>query len=384
MVNKQEHARRRRIVSQGLSDAALRSHEPTLISHIKKCFALATEADTGAPQNGWTRPQNMSNWFNWLTFDVMGDVVFGVQYDLLGSPTNRGIPEAIEQSNVRVSVLLQGPILRKIGRVDRWLFPKAIEARNQFLHFVSGLVDRVMNSECEEKARTVVSALKSARDPVTGEILTAKEILAESTTLCVAGADTSSTALAAAFFYLASTPRAYKRLQDEVRSAFGSVDEIRAGPKLSKLTYLRACIDEALRMSPPAGSSLWREIQTGGATVDGQVLPAGVEAGVPIYGIHHNAEYFPAPFEYIPERWLHAEKILAGREVEAARAAFCPFSIGSRSCVGKGMAMLELGLAVAYAVYKFEFFMADESKILKGWGMRGEFPLADHITGSKK
>ncbi|KID91342.1 cytochrome P450 3A31 [Metarhizium guizhouense ARSEF 977] len=393
MVNRQEHARRRRIVSQGLSDAALRSHEPTLLAHIKKCFALITDADFPSQaqpqitdkegQKGWTRSMNMSDWFNWLTFDIMGDVVFGIGYDLLASPQNRIIPRAIEESNVRMSVLLQSPILIKIGRIDRFLFPKAIAARNQFLHFVSGLVRRVLGTECSLQTRTVVSALKSASDPVTGDALSMKEILAESTTLCVAGADTTSTALAATFFYLASTPRAYRRLQQEVRRAFASSDEIRSGPTLSKLTYLRACIEEALRMSPPAGSSLSREILTGDATVDGRALPAGTEAGVPIYAIHHNAKYFPDPFEYRPERWLRSESSTTGPSVDDARAAFCPFSVGSRSCVGKGMAMMELSLTVAYAMYTLDFTLTSENDSLKGWGFPGEFPLADHITGSK-
>ncbi|KAI1613403.1 cytochrome P450 3A31 [Exophiala viscosa] len=398
MINKTEHARRRRIISLGLSDAAVRSHEPTIMAHIKKCFDCISDTDerslgleppmspispTSGPREPWTPPRNMSNWFNWLTFDIMGDVVFGVRYNLLASARHRQIPEAIEQSNVRVSVLLQSPIIRQIGRLDRWLFPKAIGARNQFLTFVGGLVDQCMKPECTPIARTVVSILRSSHDPLTGDKLTAKELLAESTTLCVAGADTSSTALAAIFFYLSHTPRAYQRLKREVRDAFESEDEIQTGPTLNKLRYLRACIDEALRMSPPAGSSLFRQVQPGGAVVDGQSFPAGVEVGVPIYGIHHNAEYFPAPFEFRPERWLEGESGNTEESVQQARSAFCPFSMGTRGCVGKGMAMVELSLAVAYAVFMFDFQIADGDETLKGWGFKGEFPLEDHITGSK-
>ncbi|ETN41091.1 uncharacterized protein HMPREF1541_03026 [Cyphellophora europaea CBS 101466] len=393
MINKKEHARRRRIISQGLSDVALREHEPTLMAHIKKCFGEVADTDerslgleypaSPTVREPWSQSRNMSNWFNWLTFDIMGDTIFGVQYNLLGSGANRNIPIAIEESNVRVSVLLQAPIIRQVGRIDRWMFPKAIGARNQFLRFVGGLVDRVMKPECAPQARTVVSVLKASSDPVTGDKLSAKEILAESTTLCVAGADTSSTALAAIFFYLASTPRAYRRLKDEVRSAFEHEDDIRTGPTLNKLLYLRACIDEAMRMTPPAGSSLFREAQEGGATVDGQRLPAGVQVGVPIYGIHHNAEYFPAPFEYRPERWLEGESGNTKENVEKARSAFCPFSVGTRSCVGKGMAMMELSLAVAYAIHTLDFQHAEGQHALKGWGFEGEFAVQDHITASK-
>jgi cytochrome P450 len=89
MINKEEHARRRRIVSQGLSDAAVRFHEPTLMAHIQKCFALLSGTD---------EPKDVASWFNYLSFDIMGDVVFGMQYNLLGSTANRAIPDAIEQS----------------------------------------------------------------------------------------------------------------------------------------------------------------------------------------------------------------------------------------------------------------------------------------------
>ncbi|KAF7579347.1 Cytochrome P450 3A31 [Pyrenophora tritici-repentis] len=376
MINKEEHARRRRIVSQGLSDAAVRFHEPTLMAHIQKCFALLSGTD---------EPKNVASWFNYLSFDIMADVVFGMQYNLLGSTANRAIPDAIEQSNVRVSVLLQSPVTPRIARIDRWLFPKAIQARDQFLNFVRGLVDKVMKPDCSSKATTtIVSILKNAHDPVTGQKLGSKEVLAESTTLCVAGSDTSSTAMSATFFYLANSPKAYRRVQDEVRSLFNSAEEIRIGPKLSKLMYVRACIEEALRMSPPTGASLYREVLHGGATVNGEWFPPGVDLGVPIYAIQHNPEYYPSPFEFRPERWMESEGT-PKKSIEAARAAFCPFSVGSRSCVGKHMALVELTLAVAYAVYTldFEFDPEKQQATDKRWGIEDEFKLRDHITASK-
>lgn len=64
-IDKTIHGRKRRIVSQGFSDAALRASEPFIIDKVQKlCDALfppsssSTETDIG----GWTEPRNMAKW----------------------------------------------------------------------------------------------------------------------------------------------------------------------------------------------------------------------------------------------------------------------------------------------------------------------------------
>lgn len=44
--------------------------------------------------------------------------------------------------------------------------------------------------------------------------------------------------------------------------------------------------------------------------------------------------------------------------VAGAREAFCPFSVGPRGCVGKGMAYLELSVALARVVWLFDLRLA--------------------------
>lgn len=78
------------------------------------------------------------------------------------------------------------------------------------------------------------------------------------------------------------------RVLAEVFKTFRDIDEICIGPQLNSCRFLYACIDEALRLSPPVGTMLPREILGGGLTVDAQFFPAGVNIGVPGYGIHHN------------------------------------------------------------------------------------------------
>ena len=207
----------------------------------------------------------------------------------------------------------------------------------------------------------------------------------------IAGTDTSSTAMAAVFFYLAHNPHAYARAVREIRDTFATVEDIRMGPKLNSCVYVRACVDEAMRMSPSVGSTLYREISPGGTVIDGEFIPAGTDVGTSIYSIHHNPTYFPEPFLYSPERWLVGEGVSTPASIESAYSAFNPFSIGPRSCIGKGMAITELMLTMAMVCWHFDFKLAEgDTSGGKEFGGEGfgrhrpnEFQLYDHVTAGK-
>lgn len=151
----------------------------------------------------------------------------------------------------------------------------------------------------------------------------------------------------------------YQAAVAEVRSRFATPEDVHFGPELNSCSYLRACLDESMRMSPPTGGALWREVTGGGMTIDGYRIPAGCDVGTGIYAIHHNEAYFPDAFAFRPQRWVEAETDGAAAdsgttEVSSARAAFVPFSVGPRSCIGKGLAVSELMLSLAVLLRSFD------------------------------
>jgi cytochrome P450 len=131
------------------------------------------------------------------------------------------------------------------------------------------------------------------------------------------------------------------------------VEEIKLGHKLESCRYLKATIEETLRFSPSLPGVLPREVLPGGLMVDNRFFfPPGVEVSVPVYALHHNAQYFPDPDVWKPERWLPNE---VGEEgVKKSYEAFTPFSYGSRQCIGKRLTYVELWITVARAVYLFD------------------------------
>jgi cytochrome P450 len=396
-----DHARRRRIMAQGVSEKAQRGYEGRVLSHIQQ-FATAAfqEAELNAvtEARGWTAPMDMAKWSNYLSFDIMADVVFGAQYNLVGNSRFRYVVESIDKSNVRMGALIQAPALTSF-KLDKYLFRDAIRARNRFVKFVMRVVKERLDKGGAAAAKSadpvsdhdLFANLAAARDPETGSGFHSDEIAAESATLIVAGSDTSSTAMAAVLFYLAHNTDAYERAAAEVRAAFASAEEIGMGARLASCKYLHACIDEALRMSPPVGSALWREVvPPQGAVVDGQAVPAGVDVGVSIYSLHHSAAAFADPFTYRPERWLEDD---GTNSVERGRAAYAPFSIGTRGCLGKGLAQTELMLTFATLLFTGDFRLAEGEMGRVGCGKAGsemgrhrenEFQLSDHVTSQKK
>jgi cytochrome P450 len=179
--------------------------------------------------------------------------------------------------------------------------------------------------------------------------------------------------MSALFFYLLKHPDCYEKLALEIRSTFERGAQIKSGPVLASCSYLRACIDETLRMSPPGSGTFWRELsdndteQRGPLIIDGHIVAPGTQVGVCTYAIHHNPDYFPDPFTFKPDRWL-------GKNATARQfQAFAPFSLGSRACAGKTLAYLEISLTVAKTLWYFDFEQPQSGDMSDEGGRRLSF-----------
>jgi cytochrome P450 len=249
-------------------------------------------------------------------------------------------------------------------------------------------------SDGETERKDFFYYLLNSKDSETGTKFTMPELWAEVNLLIVAGSDTTSTSLSATLFYLLNNPSCLRQLTEEIRSTFDGMDieNIRSGSLLGSCIYLRACIDEAMRLSPPVPGHLPREVQLGGMIIDGYSIPAGTIVGAAAYAIHHNPNYYPEPFSYIPDRWLpsreHLSPDLAKVTVETVQSAFCPFSIGPRGCIGKPLAYIQLMATLARIVYLFDLKLASplgggSSEEEQGRRRTGEYQLEDTFTSRK-
>lgn len=98
---------------------------------------------------------------------------------------------------------------------------------------------------------------------------------ANSSSVLIAGSETTSSMLSGVTYLLLSNPDALKKVTEEVRTSFKSEDEITL-TSVSRLTYMLACLNEALRSYPPVPFGMPRMVPKGGATVSGEFIPENV------------------------------------------------------------------------------------------------------------
>jgi cytochrome P450 len=69
---------------------------------------------------------------------------------------------------------------------------------------------------------------------------------------------------------------------------------------------------------------------------------------VPLISLHHNADIFPDPHQFRPERWLE-------KDTQNLRDYCLPFSTGPRACIGRNIVYLEALMITATLVHRYDF-----------------------------
>ncbi|MEO5671325.1 MAG: cytochrome P450 [Ramlibacter sp.] len=191
----------------------------------------------------------------------------------------------------------------------------------------------------------ILEALLQARDAATERAMDVEELVNEIAVLFLAGHETSASALAWTFYFLAHSPDVQAKVQAEIDTVIGSSPP--ALERLQKLELTRRVFRETLRLYPPLGF-LVREAAADGCLRD-QPVKKGAAVVISPWLIHRHTKFWERPDEFDPDRFLSE----SGRA--SAGKAFLPFSIGPRVCVGAGFALQEAALVISSMVREFRF-----------------------------
>ena len=196
-----------------------------------------------------------------------------------------------------------------------------------------------------EQHTDLLSIMMQAVDKDSGQGMDDRQLRDEVVTLLFSGFDTTSRTLSWVFHALTENPDAEAALHEEV----DRVLEGRA-PRpsdLGELTYTTMLIKETMRLFPP-NPIIGRRAKADD-TIDGYAIPAGSFLTISPYLAQRSPKLWDEPLRFDPTRFSPEN------EPKIEKFAYFPFGGGPRQCIGKGIAMMTIPLAIAAIAQRYRF-----------------------------
>lgn len=156
----------------------------------------------------------------------------------------------------------------------------------------------------------------------------------------LAGADAPSVALAWMLYAVARYPEVQIKLGQEIDRVLEGRPP--TGADLPQLRYARAVVQETLRLYPPAWYTPRTNVKDD--VIDGVQIPAGSTVMVMQYLMHRDAEFWPDPDTFRPERFLE----------NPLPQAYMPYGWGPRYCFAADYAHIMLMVFLTQVVQRFD------------------------------
>ncbi|KAF2195494.1 putative cytochrome P450 [Zopfia rhizophila CBS 207.26] len=349
MTDPDQHKLCSSVIKKAMSTASISHIEPVLKSHYDVfCRRLSEckERKNLVP---------LSDMWRSIAVDIITDLAIPESFNLLETPY---FGAAHADFNRHITFLV--PLLE---RVPRWLL--ALKGRTAL-----NVID-----EIEHQKEQVKRLIANNGKPISGKNYpvimnevyasdlpakekTVKRLCDEIGILIGAGSETMGHTLATITYHILANPNIHKRLKDEIRRSCeeAELEDVLSYKKLEGLPYLNACINEGLRLATGVSGRLPRINKSQVTTYTSlsnksYYIPPGIPISMTIRDMHYNATYFPSPRNFNPERWLDPDLKSKSEKV------FAPFGRGSRSCVGKNLAMAELLMGIGNLFGRFEVEM---------------------------
>lgn len=182
-----------------------------------------------------------------------------------------------------------------------------------------------------------------------GSYLTESALLEEVVNLLFAGHETTGTILTWTLECLLAHPQVLQRLLDELDDVLTGRPV--AAEHLDQLPYLQAVIHEAIRFRPIAPMAGVRLVKQAFPIGDYELAPGSLVVQC-FPAMARRPELFARPERFDPEHFYR-------RKMKPF--TWNPFGGGTRMCIGRGLAELELKVALATLLQQVELTLAQDS-----------------------
>lgn len=317
-------------------------------------------------ENRWEIPGNVDRVINvhqemrLFTLDVIGDAAFGTNF---GAMRDGGHEIESRLANVLGGVMniiktplplwkfLKTParasIENDLNRLHEIELGLVNERRKRFNAEQSGFSEESLQDSSPSKSDLLGMLLK-ARDSQQNRALhfTDEDLMWDVHDIIFAGHETTASALGAAIFQIAGSPRVLHEIHKEIDRVLPDGRQLQYDD-IEKLEYIGMVLSETLRMVPP--TALIGRIAKERDVIAGYEVPAGTNVLMSPYVMGRLERLWDNPEEFRPERF--------STEAVAARNPMIhtPFGAGPRVCLGARLATMEAKAALAIIFQKYTF-----------------------------
>lgn len=352
--NKTFHDQRRRIWDHGFGAKALTQYEPQ-VDHYTSLLTSAISQRLGAPLD-------VTSWFHYFSFDLMGHLSFGKSFNMLATGKRHFAIDLMKNGMTLLGHFTPTPWLARIG----FSIPGVASGwKSMFVWSDAQMRERIDRQDDGENRDITSWFINASRENNSLEA-DRSWLNGDAFGIIIAGSDTTASTLVALFYHLALDASQITKIRSEL-DQLGANPDARA---LQSLPHLNGAISETLRLHPPVPSGGLRLSPSEGLTVASTFIPGSTVLCLPVYSLHRLASCFLRPLEFIPERWYSEPELVLDR------GAFAPFFQGRFGCVGKHLALMEIRAVTAALLSRYDVAFAPGMGRGEGW----EGEMTDQFT----
>ncbi|XP_077990547.1 cytochrome P450 4A5-like [Glandiceps talaboti] len=282
------------------------------------------------------------------TLDITGECAFGYQFDAIWKPEKKLTKtfSAILQGALTGSSLKNLiPFYRYVPTEENRILKEAVLLVKQTVLDVIAKRRQDMEDEIEQP-RDLLYLLMMAKDEVTGQGLSDQELQDQVITFMFAGQETTSTGVTWTLHCLSQHPEIQEKVRQEILTVLPNGDENITWEHLEKLQYLKAVVNESLRLFPPV--PLIPKEALDDDMIGPYYIPAGTFLLLQAGAMHRNPNVWPDPTIFNPDRFTDPDNL-------PKPYTFLPFSLGRRSCIGNKFALIAMRVILSQILRDLKF-----------------------------
>ncbi|TPX31231.1 hypothetical protein SmJEL517_g05368 [Synchytrium microbalum] len=354
--DKHNHKFLRRFLSPAFSIKYLNGLEKYMADLFQK---LATKLERRAKESS-SGETTINIWKETKAYsvDVIGETAFGNSFGAVETG-KAPIVDILERGLRAFAIITIFPFLKYMPFLP--MMKKAKEGQDTINDYMTNLVKERRDGTVYRD--DIMQIMIDGLDPDSGEKMQDPLIMQTAILFINAGSDTTGATMAYTLIELVRNPECLAKVEAEVLAVpVDPTTGLITASTAKGFTYLNSCINETLRLAPVA-TGVIRSTRDQEVTLsDGTFLPKETDIMIPIWAIHRGS-IWDEPDRFNPDRFTKlAEEGVTNGDANNWTWSLIPFSSGSRNCVGKQFANMEMLLFLSNFIRSFEIRDANPSQ----------------------